>query len=103
MELSPEYCNQAPSAQNMIDIMRGSWVSAFPKSMGLVAGDAPHFDGDPRVQWANSILPNGLGGMSVLELGPLEAYHTYQLQHCGAGPITSIESNNLSFVKCLIV
>jgi len=87
----------------MVDIMRGSWVSAFPKSLGLVAGDAAHFDEDPRVQWANSVLPGGVSGMSVLELGPLEAYHTYQLEQCGASHIISVESNNLSFVKCLIV
>src|ERR1700681_188687 len=103
MELSPEYCDRAPSAQSIVDILRGSWVCSLPKSLGLLAGETTHFDEDPRVQWANSALPNGVSGMSVLELGPLEGYHTYHLQQLGAGHITSIEYNNLSFLKCLIV
>jgi Protein of unknown function (DUF1698) len=103
MRLTPEYCQSAPSAQNMIDIMRGSWVSSFPKAMGLVAGQSPHFDEDNRVAWANSALANGIKGMSVLELGPLEAYHTYQMEGLGARSVISVESNNLSFVKCMIV
>jgi hypothetical protein len=103
MQLSPEYSNLAPSAQTMVDIMRGSWVSALPKSMGLRTGDAKTFDEDDRVHWANSNLPSGVSGMSVLELGPLEAYHTYHLEQLGARHVTSVENNNLSFLKCLIV
>ncbi len=103
MELSPEYCGKAPSSQTMVDILRGSWVSEFPKSMGLKAGDLPHFEGDPRVSWANSVLPGGVKGFSILELGPLEAYHTWHLEQLGAAHITSIESNNISFLKCLLV
>ena len=103
MELSPEYCNLAPSAQSMVDILRGSWVCALPSTMGLRTGDTTLFDQDGRVAWASSNLPNGVSGLSVLELGPLEAYHTYHLQQLGAAHITSVEYNNLSFLKCLIV
>jgi len=87
----------------MVDVMRGSWVCSLPKALGLRAGDTTHFDEDKRVHWANSILPNGVSGMSVLELGPLEGYHTYHLQQLGARHITSVEHNSLSFLKCLIV
>src|SRR5215471_4134307 len=103
MELAPEYSEQTPSPQTMVDILRGSWLSEFPKSMGLRAGHLPHFEGDPRVNWANSVLPGGMKGKSVLELGPLEAYHTWQVQQLGAAHVTSVESNNISFLKCLIV
>jgi hypothetical protein len=72
-------------------------------AMGLEAGETNHFDADDRVPWANSHLPGGLNGMSVLELGPLEAYHTYHFQQLGAGEITSVEYNNVSLLKCLIV
>lgn len=87
----------------MVDILRGAWVCALPKALGLNAGDTPHFDEDDRVAWANSVLPNGLNGMSVLELGPLEAYHTSHFQQLGANEITAVEYNNVSFLKCLIV
>ncbi len=103
MLLRPEYCREAPSEQNMLDILGGSWVSALPEAKGLRAGATAHYEIDRRVGWANSALPNGLKGMSVLELGPLEAYHTYLLQQFGTAQITSVEANNLSFLKCLIV
>lgn len=103
MELTPEYCSLAPSPQNVVDILRGSWVCALPKSLGVRTGDTTHFEEDERVHWANSILPNGVRGMSVLELGPLEAYHTYHLEQLGARSVTSLEYNNVAFLKCLIV
>jgi hypothetical protein len=103
MELSPEYCTLAPSPQNTVDILRGAWVCSLPKSLGLAAGDTTHFDEDDRVPWANSQLPSGMSGLSVLELGPLEAYQTYHFQQFGARDITSVEYNNVSFLKCLIV
>jgi SAM-dependent methyltransferase len=42
-------------------------------------------------------------GISVLELGPLEAAHTYQLDQLGAARILAIESNVEAYLKCLIM
>ena len=43
-----------------------------------------------------------LDGMRVLELGPLEGAHTYQLEKLGAASILAIEANADAFLKCLI-
>lgn len=45
----------------------------------------------------------GFRGKRILELGPLEAGHTYLMAKAGAGHITSIEANSRAFMKCLIV
>jgi 2-polyprenyl-3-methyl-5-hydroxy-6-metoxy-1,4-benzoquinol methylase len=44
-----------------------------------------------------------LDDMTVLELGPLEGAHTYQLEKLGAKHILAIEANVEAFLKCLIV
>jgi len=48
-------------------------------------------------------VPNSLHGMSVLELGPLEGAHTYQLSRLGADSVLSIEANVEAYLKCLVV
>lgn len=103
LELTPEFCKTAPSAQTMIDILKGTWVSSLPADMNVVAGTAPHFEEDLRVDWVHSTLSGGLTGKSIIELGPLEAYHTYKFEKFGALPAVSIESNNIAFLKCLII
>ncbi len=99
------YCREIPSNQSMIDIFNGYWLSAFPEEYQINAGNIRHFDFavDPRVQWAAGIIPGGIHDLTVLELGPFEAYNTWQLDKLGARSILSIESNNLNFLKCLIV
>jgi hypothetical protein len=99
----PSYCSLAPQPQNAIDIFKGQWVSTLPPELGVQAGSRAHFDDrtDPRVSWVNGLYP--LEGKSVMELGPYEAFHTYKLSQCGAKPIIAIESNDISYLKCLIV
>jgi len=41
--------------------------------------------------------------LRVLELGPLEAAHTYQLEKMGIDEIIAVEANVEAFLKCLIV
>jgi SAM-dependent methyltransferase len=41
-------------------------------------------------------------GATVLELGPLEASHTYMLERAGAR-VVAVESNSRAYLKCLIV
>lgn len=103
--LQMKYCREVPSNQTAVDILQGEWLSAFPKAYQVEAGRIEHFDFsvDPRIKWADSLLPDGLKGLSVLELGPFEAYNTWQLEKLGASPIVSIEANNINFLKCLIV
>ena len=90
-----------PTHQNAVDLFSQTWVSAFPATSGLTGGTASHFN-DARVTWAASVL-GGLNGLSILELGPFEAYNTYQFQQAGAGTVLSIESSHVNFVKCLVV
>jgi hypothetical protein len=97
----PGFEIRSPTHQNSLDIVPGGWLASFPASSGLLGGLAPTFE-DPRVPWASSIL-GGLNGRSILELGPFEAYNTYQFHQAGAGPIVSIESNRFNFIKCLII
>ena len=47
--------------------------------------------------------PGSLQGMNILELGPLEATHTYQLAKLGADRVLAIEAEYGSFLKCLVV
>ena len=87
--------------QNSIDIFKDDWGSAFPATTGLQAGASNNFE-DVRVPWAAAIL-GGLNGRSVVELGPFEAYNTWQLQVAGAASVLAIEGSQINFLKCLVV
>lgn len=104
-DLQPIYCEDGPSNQTIADILHGQWYSQFPEQYHVQAGQVRHFDFevDPRVKWVNSILPGGIRGMSILELGPFEAYNTWQFEQLGAQRVVSIEANNINYLKCLLV
>jgi hypothetical protein len=94
-----------PSHQNAVDIFAGGWASDFAGVCPDVrAGPSPFFTADTRPADAARLLGiNGrLDGMRVLELGPLEGAHTYQLEKLGADSILSIEANTEAYLKCLI-
>src|SRR6516162_79040 len=96
---------RAPSHQNAVEIFDGKWASDLSEVCpGLRAGQTPLFSHDPRPRDAARLLgANGrLDGMRVLELGPLEGAHTYQLEKLGAASILAIEANAEAFLKCLI-
>lgn len=99
------YCKSVPSNQTIVDIFKGNWLSAFPDECDVKAGFIRHFDWtvELRVKWGDGILPGGVKGKSVLELGPFEAYNTWQLEQLGAQPVVAIEANALSYLKCLAV
>jgi hypothetical protein len=63
------------------------------------------FTEDKRPQQAAIALGvNGsFEGFNIIELGPLEAAHTYSLENLGAASITAVEANAEAFLKCLIV
>lgn len=93
------YVESIPTYQTAIDAVPG-WNHAFPPETGVKAGHAHLYD-DPRINWcieqSGSIL-----GKNVLELGPLEAMHTYMLALAGAHHIDAVEANTLAYIRCLI-
>ena len=99
--IQPSYCTLTPTNQTAIDIFTGLWKSAFPSESGVSAGNVQTFY-DGRVAWVNEQI-GGLHQRSVLELGPFEAYHTYELSQMGTSHITAVEGNNINYLKCIIV
>lgn len=92
------YTRELPSDQQAVDIFRDEWASRIPGR--LVSGPGPMFEGDARPQWFADRI-GGLQGRTVLELGPLEGGHSYQLERMGA-LVTGVEGNRLAFQRCLI-
>lgn len=93
------YVTSSPSAQNAVDIFRGEWATKLP-GVDLATGTVPVFD-DGRIHWFIQEV-NGVRGMNLLELGPLEGGHTFMLEQAGAASIVAIEANRRAFLKCLI-
>ena len=93
------FVRSAQANQNAVNLFKGEWISSFPPEVGVRAGDRPLHD-DPRLQWMLAQRP--VTGQRIIELGPLEGGHTYQLLQAGAAGITALESNGKSFLKCLV-
>lgn len=100
------HSNATPDNQAIADILRGKWYSEFPEQYRVhTNGKVRHFDFavDARVQWAADRLVGGLAGKKILELGPFEAYNTWQMEELGADSIIAVEANQLNYLKCLLV
>ena len=97
---------RAPSAQTAVDVFRGRWASDLAKVLS-VDGTGPNhlFDQDLRPQQLAAAfgVDGSVTGMKILEIGPLEAAHTYLLERLGASSIIAVESNVEAWLKCLIV
>ncbi len=97
-----QYVTAAPTPQNAVDLFKGEWSGSFPEPLHeLQAGPLP-LHRDDRLAWALEQL-GGVAGKRVLELGPLEAGHTYMLEQAGAAAVTAIEANARAYLKCLVV
>ena len=94
------FSRECPSSQTALDIFSGSWWTAMPSNSGLVAGLNPGFE-DRRIPWVNSIVP--LAGTRIVELGPFEAYNSWQFEHHALSELISVEANRFNFLKCLII
>lgn len=94
-----EYVTSFPCHQNAIDALPG-WNQAFPDELGLRAGGI-HLHHDPRIIWAADQF-GSLEGKRILEIGPLEASHTYLLDQHGPAVIDAIEANKLCYLRCLV-
>jgi Methyltransferase domain len=96
-----------PSPQTAVDIFAGKWASDLSKVCSITGtGHMDLFVADERPKVAAEALGNEdgrLDGMRILELGPMEAAHSYQLERLGAASIMAIETNVDAFLKCLIV
>lgn len=102
MEILEKYVKSIPSPQNSLNIFEGEWASKLPEAIpNLSAGNIPLFQ-DARIIWAATQL-GGFEAKKVLELGPLEAGHTYMMEQLGAASITAVEANSRAYLKCLIV
>ncbi len=95
-----EYVAGMPNAQNAIDALAG-WNQALPPQANVVAGVGAFYQ-DPRILWALDQF-GSLESKKILELGPLEASHTWLLEQHGPGEIHAIEANKLSYLRCLVV
>jgi hypothetical protein len=88
---------EAPGHRVAFELFDGTWSSHIP---GYGFGPIHLFE-DHRIEWLDAQC-GGLKGKRVLELGPLEAAHTYMLARRGA-KVTAIESNSQAFLKCLTI
>lgn len=101
-QVQPDFFGQfeprRPHHQNAIDALPG-WSSAFPIP-GLSAGAIPLFQ-DERVLSALKAY-GSIEGAEVLEVGPLEAMHTYLLHKYRPANIDAIEANLTCYLRCLV-
>jgi uncharacterized protein DUF1698 len=100
VDILDEYVRGAPSPQQAIDVFAGQWASALPIA-GLQSGPSTDLFADARLDWMFQHV-GSIEGMRVLELGPLEGGHTYQLERAGASEVVAIEANKRAYLKCLI-
>lgn len=89
---------RVPHHQNAIDALPG-WSSSFPRR-GLKAGTIPLFQ-DGRVLSALEAY-GSIEGAEILEVGPLEAMHTFILNGRRPANIDAIEANQSCFLRCLV-
>jgi hypothetical protein len=101
LKILDQYVKSAPSPQLALNIFDDEWASRLPDHFRLKAGKTPLFE-DVRINWMASQF-DGLAGKRILELGPLEAGHTYMMERLGAASITAVESNTRAYLKCLII
>ena len=102
MSILDVYTHEPPSISNALDLFAGQWSSKLPGEYGALGpGPVPLFE-DNRIDWLISEL-GGVAGLDVLELGPLEAGHSYMLEQAGVGSITAIEANSRAYLRCLVV
>lgn len=115
LDLPRKFETRAPAPANVIDLFEGSWALSRETLTSLSEGGAPapgefrvsDFDVEdirPKVAAdALGIVPGSLDGMRILELGPLEGFHTWRLLKLGAAHVTAVEANAAAYLKCLAV
>lgn len=99
-----KFVSETPSVDWALDIFSEKWATLRVADLMDRTKIEEQFLADTRpTDSARHLGKNGrLDGMTVLELGPLEAAHTFGLEQLGA-KVTSIEGNSEAFLKCLII
>lgn len=95
-----EYVRGCPVPQNAIDLLPG-WSGALPPCVPVQAGPAAFYN-DPRIIWALEQFGSA-ADRRILELGPLEAGHTYMIEQREPEFIHAIEANKTAYMRCLVV
>jgi hypothetical protein len=98
--LLDDYVPEAPAHQNAVDSLPG-WTHALPPNFKIKAGAAASYS-DPRIHWALKQYGD-IKDRRILELGPLEASHTYMIDQLAPRSIDSIEANKTAYLRCLVV
>ncbi|QEE39040.1 MULTISPECIES: class I SAM-dependent methyltransferase [unclassified Methylobacterium] len=96
--MTTKFETRIAAMSNAFDIFHGQWCSNVPLYGG---GPAALFNDSRIVDFDKTI--GGFAGKKVLELGPLEAGHTYCMSLLGASEILAIEANQDAFLRCLVV
>ncbi|MBV6631593.1 MAG: class I SAM-dependent methyltransferase [Alphaproteobacteria bacterium] len=91
------YLVDPPHHQHGFDLFKGEWSSDVP---GYDTGHATLFD-DARLNWIAKRC-GGYADKTILELGPLEAGHTYIIAKEKPKRLLSLEANTRAFLKCLV-
>lgn len=84
--IEQKFVTTTPSHRNATNLFADRWASDLSElAPGLKAGGLPGFRADPRPGQAAAHLgvDGRLDGYKVLELGPLEGAHTFQLEAPG--------------------
>lgn len=97
-----QYVTSTPCPENLINLFQGEWSSRLPEPYASLPAGAVGLFEDERITWAAEHL-GGFNGKTVLELGPLEAGHTYMLERLGAAEIVAVEANTRAYLKCLVI
>ncbi|MDM8545251.1 DUF1698 domain-containing protein [Candidatus Venteria ishoeyi] len=97
------YITNLPTPQNALNLFQGEWRSKLPEAYAPLktTGQAGLFE-DDRIAWMLQQIGD-ISGQDILELGPLEAGHSYMLEQAGAASVTSIEANTRAYLKCLVM
>lgn len=95
------YTLEDSSLQNTLDIFEGAWASQVPGASAEGSGYADLFE-DSRIQELGQRC-GGFQGKAILEIGPLEAAHSYMMVRAGAQEVTSVEANSQAYLKSLII
>ena len=112
-QLSSKFWQDLPSDESALQLYRGNWHSEIEgKSIAQIRAELSEnlfcaedelkkFKTDLRVRWCSDVWAE-LNNMNVVELGPADGFHTYQLEAMGAN-VLAIEGNYDAFLRCLVL
>lgn len=104
--LSVKLETRYPTHQNAVELFGDRWLIKLEElHPGLSSGSENYLRLDDRPAKAArhlGFVQGSLHGMAILELGPMEGAHSYQLSQLG-GDVLAIEANSLAYLRCLVM